>query len=150
MRNDVKRVQVFTARSVAIGVAVGVLVATAAGLLIGVSWGLAILTGLPAGALALANSGCDGRFDFWSNKRRLGVWMLAWIVMSAPAFMVGNFFEIELNREDDLVLKVLFLTTGLAAYVLGGIMATLHHLDGDAAADPRLHRVTPSPGGERG
>ncbi len=137
-----------------IGVVVGVLVATAAGLLIGVSWGLAILTGLPAGALALAFSiGMrDGRFDRLGAKTtatRPGVWMLTWLIMSTPAFLVGAFFETRLNREDDLVLKVLLLATASAAYALGGIMATLNHLDGDDAADPRRHRVTP-PAGERG
>lgn len=154
VRNDVKRVQVFTARPVAIGVAVGVLVATAAGLLIGVSWGLALLTGLPAGALALAVSiGVrDGRFDCMgprTTQRWRGVWMLAWIVMSTPAFLVGSFFEVRLNRDDDLVLKLLLLFTGLAAYALGGIMTMLNHLDGDDTADLRRHRVTP-PYGERG
>ena len=36
-----------------------------------------------------------------------------------------------------------------AAYVLGGVVAALEHLDGDVSvpADPRLHRVTPPPGG---
>ena len=145
---------VFTARSVSIGVATGVLVATASGLLIGVSWGLAMLTGLPAGALALAVSiGMrDGRFDSWgaaTTRRRFGVWMLAWLVVSTPSFLVGDFFETRLNRDDELVLKVLLLTTGMAAYVLGGIVATLNHLDRDDAADPRLNRVTP-PAGERG
>ena len=118
MRNDVKRVQVFTARPVAIGVAIGVLVAAAAGLLIGVM-----------------------------TQRRPGVWMLAWIVMSTPTFLVGHFFEIRLSREDDLVLKLLLLSTSAAAYALGGIVATLNHLDDDA--DPLLDRVTPPPG-ERG
>ena len=28
-------------------------------------------------------------------------------------------------------------------------MATLNHLDGDDAVDPRLHRVTPLPGERR-
>lgn len=144
-----KRVLVFTARSVVTGVAVGVLVTTAVGLLIGVSWGLAILTGLSAGALAFAISiGMrDGRFDCM-GRRTMGVWMLAWTVMSTPAFLVGNFFEVRLNREDDLVLKLLFLSTGMAAYALGGIIATLNHLYDDTA-DPRLHRVTLPPG-ERG
>ena len=148
------RVAVFTARSVMIGVVVGGLVATAIGLLIGVSWGLAILTGLSAGALALAVSvGMrDGRFDVIgasTTQRRLGIWVLAWTVMSAPGFLVGNFFEVELNREDDLVLKLLLLSTGMAAYAFGGIMGTLNHLDGDDRTDPRLHRVTPPPGERR-
>ena len=148
------RVAVFTARSVVIGGAVGGLAATTMRLLVGVSWGLAILTGLSTGALALAVSiGMrDGRFDCVgarTTQRWFGVWLLAWTVMFAPASMVGDFFEVELNRGDDLVLKLLLLSTGMAAYAFGGIMATLNHLDGDDTADPRLHRVTPPPS-ERG
>ena len=140
----------FTARPVAIGGAVGVLVATAFGLLVGVSWGLAILAGLPAGALAFAVSiGMrDSRFDVMM-QRRLDVWTLAWTVVSAPAFLVWGFVAVRLDRDDEFVLGFLFLTTGLAAYVLGGIVATLTHLDGDDDADPRPHRVPPPPG-ERG
>lgn len=147
------RVAAFTVRSVVIGVSVGVLVAAALGPLFGVSWGLATLTGLSAGALALASYLClsDGKFAFLFQRqqRRIGVWMLAWVVMSTPAFLVGNFFEVRLDRDDDLVLKLLLLTTGFAAYLLGGIMATLYHLDRDDPADPRLHRVTPPPGERR-
>lgn len=108
---------------------------------------------MSVGALALAVSigTRDGRFYHLgadTTRRRLGIWMLAWTVMSTPAFLVGNFFEIRLNRDDDLVLSVLLLSTGLAAYTLGGIMATLDHLEGNDTADPRLHRVT-SPPSER-
>ena len=48
-----------------------------------------------------------------------------------------------------VALALLFGLTGMAAYVLGGIM-TLNHLVGvDVGDDPRLHRVTPSRGNER-
>ena len=50
------RVAVFTARSTGIGIATGVLVTAVFGQFVGASWGLAILAGLPAGALALAGS----------------------------------------------------------------------------------------------
>ena len=74
-------VTVFTARSCGIGVTTGVLVAVVSGQLIGVSWGLAILTGMSAGALALAVSigARDGRFYHLgadTTRRRLGIWML--------------------------------------------------------------------------
>lgn len=87
------RVAVFTARSVGIGVAAGMLVAVALGQLVGSAWGLAVLTGLAAGALALAVAvGVrDGRFDFLganANQRRLGVWTLAYLVMVTPMFFV--------------------------------------------------------------
>ena len=149
------RVPVFTARSVGIGVAAGTLVAVALGQLVGSAWGLAVLTGLAAGALALAVAvGLrDGRFDFLgatSNQRRLGVWMLAYLVIVAPMFFVDDAIGIGLlRREDELALGFLFGFTGFAAYAFGGIMGTLNHLDGDDGADPRLHRVTPPPD-ERG
>ena len=146
------RVPVFTARSVGIGVAAGMLVAVALGQLVGSAWGLAVLTGLAAGALALAVSVItrDGRFDClgtMTTERRIGLWILAWIVIFAPASLVENFVLPNPDSPDnELALKVLLLTSGLAAYALGGIMATLSHLDGDAPAEPRLHRVTPPPG----
>lgn len=89
------RVAVFTARSVGIGVAAGMLVAVALGQLVGSAWGLAVLTGLAAGALALAVAvGVrDGRFDFLganANQRRLGVWTLAYLVMVTPMFFVDD------------------------------------------------------------
>jgi len=47
---------------------------------------------------------------------------------------------------DEVAVSLLFMLTGFASYILGGIMATLVYLDGDAAAaDPHLHRVTPPP-----
>ena len=92
------------------------------------------------------------RFDRLGAKttpRRRGVWKIAWIVMSTPSCLMGNFFEVRLNRDDDFVLKLFLLFTGLAAYTLGGVIATLNHLDGDAGMDPRLYRVPPPPD-ERG
>ena len=114
-----------------------------------------ITAGLPTGVLVLAVSiGVrDGRFDYWGTKtmqRRPGVWMLVYFVIFTPALLVSNFFQSPLNRDDDLALKMLLLTTGLAAYAFGWIMATMNHFDDDAAKpDPRLRRVTPSPS-ERG
>ena len=157
---------VFTARSTRIGIATGVLVTAVFGQFVGASWGLAILAGLPAGALALAGSISlrNGKFDLGSghqrrpgslrnkkfhlgsgHQRRPGVWLLAWLVMSSPAFLVGIVIETELSPVNEFALKVLMLATGMAAYALGGVMATLDHLDGDDEIDPRLHRVTPPP-----
>lgn len=142
----------FTARSVVISVASGLLAWAALGPLVGASRGLAILNGLAAGALALAASLSlrDGRFAFMSaqaSQRRLGVWVLAWVAMTSPMFFVrsaiGNEFS---DRADLLAISLLFGFTGFASYAFGGIMATLEHLDGDDAADPRLHRMTPPPG----
>lgn len=148
------RVKVFTARSVVIGVASGVLVSAVLGPLVGASRGLAILNGLVAGAGALALAGCllrDGRFSFMSataSQRRIGVWMLAWLSMSSAMFFVRSAIGDDLSSPADrLALSLLFGFTGFTSYAFGGIMATLEHLDGDDAADPRLHRMTP-PSGE--
>ena len=142
------RVAVFTARSTGIGIATGVLVTAVFGQFVGASWGLAILAGLPAGALALAGSIIlrNGNFDLGSGyQRRPGVWLLAWLVMSLPASLVGIVIETELSPVNEFTFKVLMLATGMAVYALGGVMATLNHLDGDDEIDPRLHRVTPPP-----
>ena len=145
------RVRVFTKRSAGIGIATGALVAAGFGQLMGASWGLAVLNGLAAGALALALSIVlrDGRFDFGNTRRRPGVWVLAWIVIATPWFLVDNFIEPGLSRTDEFALTLLFGLTGFAAYALGAITATLDHLDGDDAADPRLHRLTMPPGERR-
>ena len=158
------RVAVFTARSTGIGIATGVLVTAVFGQFVGASWGLAILAGLPAGALALAGSISlrNGKFDLGAGhqrrpgslrnkkfhlgsgqQRRPGVGLLAWLVMLSPTF--GIVIETELSPVNEFAFKVLILATGMAAYALGGVMATLNHLDGDDEIDPRLHRVTPPP-----
>ena len=110
------RVAVFTARSTGLGIATGVLVTAVFGQFFGASWGLAILAGLPAGALALAGSISlrNGKFDLGAGqkqKRRPGVWLLAWLVMSSPAFLVGIVIETELSPVNEFVFKVLMLTT---------------------------------------
>ena len=145
--------RVFTARSAGIGSATGVLVALALEQLVGTAWGLAILNGLATGALVLAvSSGVLGGgwfFDTTGNQRRPGIWALAYAVMIAPTLFVHNY--VELRPADEVAVSLLFMLTGFASYTIGGIMATLVYLDGDAAAtDPRLHRVTPPPGEHRG
>ena len=148
--------RVFTSRSIGIGVASGVLVAGTLGQLVGAAWGLVLLPSLAAGALALAISVSmrHAKFAFLLEKaheRQLGVGMLTYVAMVPPIFFVDVAIGIEpFNRGDELALSLLFGLTATAAYLLGGIMVTLAHLDGDAvAADPRLHRVTLAPG-ERG
>lgn len=102
------RIAVFAASTTAIGIATGVLVALLFGQLMGVSWGLAILTGVEAGVLALgiSISLSDPRFAHvregvlahaMSNRRRprvwrlrhAGVWVLAWSGI-APMFFVDS------------------------------------------------------------
>ena len=109
---------------------------------------------------AAAEGGREGVAGMWAAgfglSRALGgsfhydSWMLAWIVIVAPASLVENFVLPNPDSPDnEFALKVPLLTSGLAAYALGGIMATLNHLDGDASANPRLHRVTPPPSDRR-
>ena len=62
---------------------------------------------------------------------------------------MDDIVELQLSRADEAALTLLFGLTGFAAYTLGAITATLDHLDGDDAADPRLHQVTPRPGERR-
>ena len=143
--------RVFTAWSTGIGIATGVLVAIALGQLLDAAWGLAILNGLAAGALSQAHATGlrDGWFDTTDNRRRPGIWALAYGIMMAPALFVHHY--IELPPADEIAVSLLFVLAGFASYVLGGIMATLAYLDrAAAAADPRLHRVTPPPAERRG
>ena len=146
------RVAVFTVRSVAAGLTIGMLVAAWVGWLRGTAVGLAVLTGLAAGALAFAvyTALHDGRFDVMSNRRRLGVRALVGIVVLTPMFFVDDVIELQLSQADEAALGLLIGLTGLAAFALGAIVATLDHLDGDDAVDPdpRLYRVTPPPGDE--
>ena len=144
---------VFPARSVSVGIATGTIVAAALGRLVVAPWGLAVLTGFAAGACALAVpiTMRDGRFDVLGTsvtRRHLGIRLLAHGVLLLPMFFIDE--VIALSRPVGLALALLLGLTGTAAYILGGIMATLNHLEGDDVEDdPRLHRVTPSRGDER-
>ena len=126
--------QVFTMKSVGVGVASGALVAAAVGPLLGAPWMLAGLNGLAAGALALTLSVAvgDGRFAVLNVPGRPGVRMLASAVMLLPALTAGNVLNTEIARAEGLALGLLFLLTGFAAHALGGVLATLEHFD-DAA-----------------
>ena len=147
------RPSVFSVRSVSVGIATASIVAAALGQLVGASWGLAILTGFAAGACALAVpiTVRDGRFDVLGTaaiRRHRGVWLLAYGVVIVPMFFIDD--VVAPSRPDGLALALLFGLTGMAACVLGGITATLNHLEGDDVGDdPRLHRVTPSRGNGR-
>ena len=140
--------RVITVRSATVGAGTAVVTAGALAF-IGVPPGLSVLAGLPAGGLALAMAITmgDSRFDFMRptvTRRRAGLWLLIWVVMAGPGFLVGS--VVDLDRISAMALQVLVLSTGFAAYAFGGIMATLEHRDGEGSAeDPRLHVLTPSP-----
>ena len=147
------RPSVFSVRSVAVGIAIAMIVAAILGQLVGAPWGLAILTGFAAGActLAVPITMRDGRFDVLGPsviRRHWGIWMLTYSVVIVPMFFIDE--VIALSRPVGLALALLFGLTGTAAYVLGGIMATLNHLEGDDIGDDfRILRVTPSRDNER-
>ena len=156
------KVAVFTLRSVGVGIAAGVLVAVAIGLLPGTSWGLAAVNGLSAGVLVLTVyvGMIDDRVDWNSGTRRpgrRGTYTLAYCVIFTPGLFVEYFIGFEFVRGGPPVLKgmefgslnlyalkMLFLTTGAAAYALGSITAKLVHLYGDESLDPHPLRVTPA------
>lgn len=144
------KVAVFTPRSVCVGVAAGVLVASWVGGVRGADEGWAVLNGLAGGIAALAVYTClgDGRFTFLEQHRRFGVRLLGAAVIVPPVLFVDYVIGREPSGADDGSLSLLFLFTGVAAYVLGGIMATLDHLEGEDGAppDPRLNRLTPPRG----
>ena len=143
-------VRVFTAQSTGIGIATGVLAGITLEQFLGATWGLATLNGLAAGVLALALSiGNPGgnRFDTTGN-RRPDTWALACAVMAGPALFLLQ--SIDLRPADAVAVSLLFMLTGCASCTLGGIKAHLAYLDDEpAAADSRLHRLTPPPGERR-
>ena len=92
-RGPMNPLRVFTARSTGIGMATGVLVAIAFGQLLGVAWGLAVLNGLAAGALALALSIDElrgGWLDTTHDRRRTGIRALAYAVSPLSLCLVYN------------------------------------------------------------
>lgn len=150
----VPAVRLLTPRAIGIGVGSGVLVAVAFGQIYGVAWGLAVLDGLAAGALALATSIClrDGRFAGLMETGRHGrrdVGIVVACTIAAPALFVEDALGIELlDRGDGSALSLLFACTGSAACVLSGILATWAPPDGNVGtAGPRLRRVVPPYGG---
>ena len=147
------RITVVTVRSVTIGVAAGTSVAAMLGLAVGTPWGLAALTGFAAGVcgVAIPVTMRDGRFDIMGSsvvRRHWRIYLLAYGVVVPPMFFIDDVMA--LRPPVGLSLALLFGLTGTAAYLLGGTMATLDHLEGnDVGNDSRILRVTPSRGNER-
>ena len=151
---DRKEIRIFTARSASAGAAAGACVAFALHDLAGASAVPAVLAGLPAGVVAAVFpvTWRDGRFD-WMNRssatRRspgLLLSLLASLLIMAPGAVLGDVLDDATGPGDSRALQLLFFLTGFALFVLGGVTATLDHLEKDGAeADPRLYRVTPPP-----
>ena len=151
---DREEIRIFTARSASAGAAAGACVALALHDLAGASAVPAVLAGLPAGVVAAVFpvTWRDGRFD-WMNRssatRRspgLLLSLLASLLIMAPGAVLGDVLDDATGPGDSRALQLLFFLTGFASFVLGGVTATLDHLEKDGAeTDPRLYRVTPPP-----
>ena len=123
--------RVFTGRSVALGLATGTVVSVMVGAF-GIDWVLACMTGLAAGAFALAfYTGLDPRFDMTSRKR--GPWVVASIVILTPALNLGSVLRHSPDAVHPFVVSVLLLLTGFTAYGLGVIVGALNQIEGDDA-----------------
>ena len=129
--------RVFTRRSSVAAVAVGALVAVVLGSLPGVRWGLAAITGLPAGATVLGVSFAARNELFrtrprpWGPVPWSGAWFVGYFVATLPAFTVTAFLE--LNWATRVTIQLLLFLSGYAALMFGYIMRMLEQ--GDAAAD---------------
>lgn len=156
---DREEIRIFTARSVAAGVAVGAGAAFALHDLAGASARLAALAGLPAGVVAavLPVTWRDGRFGWLmqssASRRYPGflVLLLVSLLIIAPSALVDRAFADDaLGAGDERALELLFFLTGFATFVLGGVTATLEHLEKDEhEADPGWRRATPPPADRR-
>ena len=102
-----------TVRSAAVGAGTAV-VAAGTFAFMGVPLGLSVLAGLPTGgcALALAITMGDRRFDFMGptvTRRRGGLWLLIWVVMAGPGFLVRS--VVDLDGVSAMALQVPVLST---------------------------------------
>ena len=140
--------RVFTRRSSVAALATGVLVAVALGQVFGASWGLAAITGLPAGAAVLGVSFAarNGLFRTrprpWGPVPWVGAWFVGYFVAMLPAFTLGAFLE--LNWGTEAAIKLLLLLSGLSALMFGYIVRMLEPLDtSEDASDSSLSNATP-------
>lgn len=130
--------RVFTRRSSVAALVTGVLVALVLGQLIGVPWGLAAITGLPAGTTVLGVSfgARNGLFRMrprpWGPVSWAGAWFLGYFVATLPAFTLSAFLE--LNWATKATIQLLLLLSGLAALMFGYIVRMLE--PPDTAEDP--------------
>ena len=141
--------QVFTRRSVALGLATGTALSVALGAF-GIDWLLACLTGLAAGAFALAFcTALDPRFD-WTSRQRVPQ-AVAFIVILAPALNLGSALRHSPDAVHPFIVSVLLLFSGFAAYGLGVIVGSLNQIEGDdAPATGNRLIVPPGPDDARG
>lgn len=130
--------RVFTRRSSAAALATGVLVAVALGQLFGAPWGLAAITGFPAGATVLGVSfgARNGLFRPrprpWGPGPWAGAMFVGHFVATFPALTLSVFLE--LSWAIKATIQLLLLLSGLAALMFGYIARMLEPLD--IAEDP--------------
>ena len=130
--------RVFTRRSSVAALVTGVLVAVALGELIEAPWGLAAITGLPAGATVLGVSfgARNGLFRTrsrpWGPAPWGGAWFVGYFVATLPAFTLSAFLE--LNWATKATIQLLLFLSGLTALMFGYIVRMLEPLD--TAEDP--------------
>lgn len=142
--------RVFTRRSSAAGLATGVLLAVVLGQLIGAPWGLAAITGLPAGATALGVS-FGARNGLFRRRRRpwgpvpwAAAWFVGYFVAMLPAVTLSAFLD--LNWATKATIRLLLLLSGLTALMFGYIVRMLEPLDAaEDASDASLSSATPQP-----
>ena len=117
--------RLFTRRSSVAALATGVLVAVALGQIFGAPWGLAAITGLPAGATALGvsfglrNGLFRARPRPWGPVPWAGAWWVGYFVATLPAVTVSAFLE--LSWETRSTIRLLLFLSGLAALMFGYI-----------------------------
>lgn len=132
-------IRVFTARSIGIGLAGGVLAGLWVGWVYGAGVVLAALNGLAGGVVAWTAYVymSDGRFQ--ETPRRWGVRILGASTL-LPLFFVERIIGDAVSSAQGNAIWLLFLLTWWASYNVGGILATLEHLDGPEhyEPDPRL------------
>ena len=140
--------RVFTRRSSVAALVTGVLVAVALGQLIGAPWGLAAITGLPAGAAVLGASfgARNGLFRVrprpWGPVPWAGAWFIGLFVAMLPAYTVTAFLE--LNWAAKATIQLLLLLSGLSALMFGYIVRMLERLAAaEDASDASLSSAAP-------
>ena len=128
--------RVFSGRSMAIGVATGVVVSVVLGAF-GTGWGLACMTGLAGGScvLALCTALGDPRFNGQPvmTARQRGPSVIASIVILAPALNLSSALRHAPDAVNPFIVSLLILLTGFAAYGLGIIVGALSQIEGDDA-----------------
>ncbi len=141
--------RLFTRRSSIAALATGVLVAVALGQSLGAPWGLAAITGLPAGAAAfgvsfgLRNGLFRARPRPWGAVPWAGAWWVGYCVATLPALMLSAFLE--LNWATRATIQLLLLLSGLAALMFGYIGRMLEQFEAaEDAGEGSLRSVAPA------